>query len=107
MTKRDIVLQIAEDQDIITSKEKLTQQQIAEAVQKTLETISDELAAGGHVELRGFGVFKVVVRKQRVGRNPRKPGTDMIIPEKVVVKFKPSSIIKKNLKHIDISNIKH
>jgi nucleoid DNA-binding protein len=107
MTKRDIVLQITRDKDIITSEEKLTQLQIAELVQKTLDSIADELIAGGHVELRGFGVFKVVVRKQKVGRNPKKPGTDMIIPEKVVVKFKPSSIIKKNLQHIDISKTKH
>jgi hypothetical protein len=43
--------------------------------------------AGLH--LRNFGVFEVKVRKARIGRNPNKPETDVPIPERAVVKFKP------------------
>ena len=51
--------------------------------------ISDAVAQGKKVELRNFGVFEVKVRKARVGRNPNAPETDVPIPERAVVKFKP------------------
>jgi hypothetical protein len=41
------------------------------------------------VELRNFGVFEIKVRKARIGRNPNAPATDVPIPERSVVKFKP------------------
>jgi nucleoid DNA-binding protein len=41
------------------------------------------------VELRNFGVFEVKIRKARVGRNPNAPATDVRIPPRAVVKFKP------------------
>jgi nucleoid DNA-binding protein len=41
------------------------------------------------VELRNFGVFEVKVRKARIGRNPNQPETDVPIPRRAVVKFKP------------------
>ena len=39
--------------------------------------------------MRNFGVFEIKVRKPRVGRNPNNPGTDVQIPARSVVKFKP------------------
>jgi nucleoid DNA-binding protein len=47
------------------------------------------LADGKTVELRNFGVFEVKVRKARIGRNPNRPETDVPIPRRAVVKFKP------------------
>jgi DNA-binding protein HU-beta/integration host factor subunit alpha len=47
------------------------------------------LAKGDKVELRNFGVFEVKVRRARIGRNPNAPETDVPIPERSVVKFKP------------------
>ncbi len=58
-------------------------------MQKTLDYISEAVAKGETVELRNFGVFEVKVRKARIGRNPNKPETDVPIPERAVVKFKP------------------
>jgi nucleoid DNA-binding protein len=106
MTKRDLILKIANEQDNLSSDKKLTQNQIAEIVQKTIDCISDELATGNHIELRDFGVFNIVVRKQRKGRNPNKPENEVIIPAHTVVSFKPGLRLKKNISNIDISNIK-
>src|SRR6188472_1303575 len=64
-------------------------QQVLDVVQKTLDYIAEALAKGDKVELRNFGVFEVKVRKARVGRNPNSPATDVPIPERSVVKFKP------------------
>jgi nucleoid DNA-binding protein len=82
MTKRDLVIRISEETGLV-------QQKVLEVVQKTLDHISDAVAAGNTVELRNFGVFEVKVRKARIGRNPNQPETDVPIPQRAVVKFKP------------------
>jgi nucleoid DNA-binding protein len=81
LTKRDLVIRISEETGV-------TQTQVHDAVQKTLDYITEALAKGDKVELRNFGVFEVKVRKARVGRNPNKPETDVPIPARSMVKFK-------------------
>ena len=90
MTKKDIVLKIAEETE-------LKQIDVKEVVQRTLDTITEALSRGETVELRNFGVFKVRVRKPRIGRNP-KTGQAVPIPEKKVVAFKSGMIMKKRVK---------
>jgi len=82
LTKRDLVMRISEETGHV-------QQQVLEIVQKTLDYIAEALARGDKVELRNFGVFEVKVRKARIGRNPNAPATDVPIPQRSVVKFKP------------------
>jgi nucleoid DNA-binding protein len=82
MTKRDLVIRISEETGLV-------QQQVLDIVQRTLDYIAEAVAKGRKVELRNFGVFEVKVRKARVGRNPNNPGTDVPIPQRAVVKFKP------------------
>ena len=63
-------------------------------LQKTLDYITEALAANEHVEFREFGVFDVCTRKSRIGRNPKKPENTVIIPERKTVKFKPGKRMK-------------
>jgi integration host factor subunit beta len=65
----------------------LYQRDIEQVVNAILDTISDALAQGGRVELRGFGTFTVKTREARAGRNPR-TGEAVFICEKVVPVFK-------------------
>jgi nucleoid DNA-binding protein len=81
LTKRDLVVRISEETG-------LTQNQVFDVVQKTLDNITESLANGGKVEIRNFGVFEVKIRKARVGRNPNQPETDVPIPARAMVKFK-------------------
>jgi nucleoid DNA-binding protein len=90
LTKRDMVVKISDDVGI-------TQQQTFDVIQKTLEHITDSLAAGDNVELRNFGVFEVRLTKPRVGRNPNKPETDVVIPARATVKFKPGKIMRQRV----------
>jgi len=87
LTKRDLVVRISEDTGLI-------QHEVLQVVQKTLDSIADALAKGDKVELRNFGVFEVKTRKARVGRNPNSPDTDVPIPQRSVVKFKPGKIME-------------
>ena len=82
MTKRDLVIRISDETGLV-------QQQVLQVVQRTLDHISSAVATGTTVELRNFGVFEVKVRKARIGRNPNRPETDVPIPRRAVVKFKP------------------
>lgn len=90
MTKRDLVIRISNETGLV-------QQQVLDVVQKTLDYISESLAKGRKVELRNFGVFEVKVRKARVGRNPNAPETDVPIPERAVVKFKPGKEMREEV----------
>ena len=83
MTKREIVIDVSQDPNI-----KLNQQEIMDVLQASLESITLALARGETVELRNFGVFEVVIRKSRIGRNPRNPEIDVPIPAKAIVKFR-------------------
>ena len=89
MTKKEIVMKIAEETG-------LKQIDVKVVVQKTLDHITNSLAAGKTVELRNFGVFKVKTRKPRIGRNP-KTGVTVSIPERKVVTFKSGMIMKKKV----------
>jgi nucleoid DNA-binding protein len=56
-------------------------------VQAFLDSITDCLSEGNRLEFRDFGVFEVVTRKQKIGRNPKKAGIAIVIPERQAVKF--------------------
>jgi nucleoid DNA-binding protein len=98
LTKRDIVLDIYEGTNI-------PQKDVRETVQRTLNAIAKALAEGRNVELRNFGVFEVQVRKSRIGRNPNKPETDVIIPTRAVIKFKAGKELKEQLSDLDLGAI--
>ena len=95
LTKRDIVLDIY-DKTVFPQKE------VRETVQLTLDAIATALSEGRNVELRNFGVFEVQIRKSRIGRNPNKPETDVIIPKRAVIKFKAGKELKAQLKGMDV-----
>lgn len=98
LTKRDIVLSIY-DQTGYPQKE------VREVVQLTLDEIAKALAEGRNVELRNFGVFEVQVRKSRIGRNPNRPETDVVIPKRAVIKFKAGKELKAELKALKLEQL--
>jgi nucleoid DNA-binding protein len=98
-TKRDIVLQIYE-------KTGFQQKEVRETVQLVLESIADALIEGRNVELRNFGVFELQLRKSRIGRNPKWPEKDVVIPDRAVVKFKPGKELKERLKGVNLKGLR-
>lgn len=65
-------------------------------VNAMLETIGDELAAGGRVQLVGFGAFETKHREPRVGRNP-KTKEPVEIPATTVPVFKAGKALKEKI----------
>ena len=69
-------------------------------MEKILEIIFLEIAGalceGKNIEIRGFGTYKIVTRKARIGRNP-KNSKAVQIPAKKAIKWKMSKILFKRL----------
>ncbi len=86
MTKRELVIDVAE-------KLGYTQNEVSATVQATLDAIAESLAEGERLEIRNFGVFEVKSRDARMGRNPR-TGEEVPITEKRVATFKPGKALK-------------
>ena len=86
MTKADIVDQIAE-------RTGLTKKDVAETVDNFLNAVARALASDHHIEIRGFGTFRVKDRKSRIARNPR-TGEAVPVPPRKVPVFKVSKELK-------------
>ena len=86
MTKADLVDQIAD-------RTGLTKKDVADTVDSFLEAVSHALQRGQHIEIRGFGTFKVKDRKSRLARNPR-TGESVPVPPRRVPVFKVSKDLK-------------
>ena len=91
-TKRDLVVKISNETG-------MTQQQVFDVIQKTLDTITQTLASGDEIVLRNFGSFQVKETKQKIGRNLTS-GTDVVIPPRAIVKFKPGKEMKERVANV-------
>jgi integration host factor subunit beta len=66
------------------------------AVKMVLDAMSDALARGDRIEIRGFGSFALNYRPPRVGRNP-KSGDKVHVPEKYVPHFKAGKELRERV----------
>ena len=74
----------------------LTQREIENVVSALFDSITEQLAHGGRVELRGFGAFSSRERDARKGRNPR-TGDTVDVSAKRVPYFKPGKEMRERL----------
>lgn len=82
MTKSELIEKIAARQDQLSAKD------IELAVKLVLDYMSQALATGERIEIRGFGSFSLHFRAPRLGRNP-KTGEPVELEGKYVPHFKP------------------
>lgn len=91
MTKADLVEQVYE-----AIGPGITKKDCAAVVDAFLNAIRQALANEEHIEIRGFGTFKVRRRKSRMARNPR-TGEPVRVPARAVPVFKPSRLFKEHV----------
>lgn len=82
MTKSELIEYITEKQNQLTIKD------VEMSVKLLLDYMSDILASGERIEIRGFGSFSLHYRAPRTGRNP-KTGDAVVLEGKYVPHFKP------------------
>ena len=87
MNKAELIAKVVENTG-------LTKKDTEAAVKALVEAIEEELAAGGKVQMIGFGTFEVRPRKARTGRNPQKPGEVVAIPAANAPVFKAGKAFK-------------
>ncbi|MEY4305221.1 MAG: hypothetical protein RIT52_1396 [Pseudomonadota bacterium] len=90
MIRSELVAKLAEENPGLSARD------VDGIVTIFFEDIVNQLAAGGRVELRGFGAFSTRGREARVGRNPR-TGQSVSIPSKKVPYFKPGKEMRVRL----------
>ena len=87
MTKSELIERIVTHQGLLSSKD------VELAIKTMLEQMSQCLATGDRIEIRGFGSFSLHYRAPRVGRNPKTGQEVPITPRRVLV-FRPSQVMK-------------
>jgi len=90
MTKSELIELIAAKQSHLPAKD------VELAVKQILEIMSDALAQGQRIEIRGFGSFRLRARRMKEGRNP-KTGETVAVPAKRVPFFKAGKELKELL----------
>lgn len=86
MTKENIVNQISTK----TGVDRSTALSVVEAF---MGSVKDNVGRGERIEIRGFGVFSIVQRKAKIGRNLYS-GATVFIPAQPKVKFVPSKFFR-------------
>ena len=87
MTKSELIERIVTHQGLLSSKD------VELAIKTMLEQMSQCLATGDRIEIRGFGSFSLHYRAPRVGRNP-KTGQSVRLDGKFVPDFKPGKELR-------------
>lgn len=90
MTKSDLIERLAQRQTLLAYRD------VELAVKVLLELMSQALAQGERIEIRGFGSFSLHYRPPRTGRNP-KTGETVPLPSKYVPHFKPGKDLRERV----------
>ena len=90
MTKSELIEVLARKQSHLAYKD------VELSVKTMLEHMSQALASGDRIEIRGFGSFSLHFRPPRVGRNP-KTGETVSLPGKYVPHFKPGKELRERV----------
>ena len=87
MTKKKLINSISQEKNMHPND-------VRQVVQAFLDKLTDCLSQGERLEFRDFGVFEVVKRKQKIGRNPKNADVPIVIPARSAVKFTPGKKMK-------------
>ncbi len=81
----------------ISQKKGIHPNDVRVVVQAFLDEMTEVLTLGDRLEFRDFGVFEIVQRKEKIGRNPKNPSVPIKIPARKAVKFTPGKKMKQQI----------
>jgi integration host factor subunit beta len=90
MTKSELIEVIAKEQSHLAYRD------VELAIKCMIEQMSQALASGDRIEIRGFGSFSLHFRPPRLGRNP-KTGEAVALAGKHVPHFKPGKELRERV----------
>jgi nucleoid DNA-binding protein len=80
---------------VISQEKSIHPNDVRNVVQAFLDVMTKFLSQGDRLEFRDFGVFEIVERKQKIGRNPKNASVPIVIPARLAVKFTPGKKMRK------------
>ncbi len=80
---------------VISQNRSVHPNDVRDVIQSFLDEMTGYLSKGDRLEFRDFGVFEIVERKQKIGRNPKNASVSIVIPARQAVKFTPGKKMKK------------
>jgi DNA-binding protein HU-beta len=86
MTKSELITQVARDSG-------LSKTDVQKALESVIASVVKTLKKDGRFPIFGLGVFEVVKRPKRKGRNPR-TGEPLVVKAHKAVKFKAAKVVK-------------
>jgi integration host factor subunit beta len=90
MTKSELIENLVDRHDQLSVKD------IELSVKTMLDHMTESLAEGNRIEIRGFGSFSLHFRAPRTGRNP-KTGESVSLDAKYVPHFKPGKELREQV----------
>jgi integration host factor subunit beta len=87
---------------LISQEKEIHPNDVRHVIQAFLDKATEYLAEGYRLEFRDFGIFEVVERKEKIGRNPKKPEEKIIIPPRRVAKWTPGKKMREQIKDVDV-----
>jgi nucleoid DNA-binding protein len=100
ITKKELVIKISQVLNVHPNE-------VQNVIQLFLDSMLETLAKGDRLEFRDFGVFEVVKRKQKIGRNPKNAGVAIVIPARSAVKFTAGKKMKQMIEKVPVEGEKH
>lgn len=88
---------------LISQEKEINPNDVRHVIQAFLDKTTDYLAEGYRLEFRDFGIFEVVERKQKIGRNPKKPEEKIVIPPRRVAKWTPGKKMRQQIEDKETS----
>jgi integration host factor subunit beta len=100
MNKSELIKRMSDRLDQLSSRD------VDLAVHHIIDVMSESLAGGERIEIRGFGTFTNHYRKPRTVRNPKTGEVGIQKPGKYVPHFKPGKDLKRRVDeaHEDLLN---
>jgi len=94
MNHKELIAKLAE-------RNKLTKPEVEQLLDATIHTIKTHLIDGKTIGIQGFGSFEVRKKEERLSVHPATQ-IRTLIPPKLVVNFKQSTVLKEKLNDIKL-----
>ena len=74
-----------------------TSKETSQLISSLLAVVTKQLEAGNAISIQGFGTFEVKKKSERISVNPVTQQR-LLVPPKLVLNYKPSSLLKEKFK---------
>lgn len=94
--KKDLIVEVS-------NKTGVKAQDVNLVVEAFMKEVAAQLSKGSIVALREFGTFDIRVSRRKVGRNPKQPEVAIPIPDRHIIRFRPSGQLEASVAALPVN----